>query len=246
MNLVRIFTAIILFALTVTLHAQKREKQTVVINSGSRLTGTILVDSSDYLKLRITSPQVITLSKSEVSVITPEQRTEKPAIDRNGYSIRISVSALTGRNGEGNTGSMSIHLSNGYRFRNGISVGFGTGFEGLDVAVMPVYSDLRYNPLKSRFSPFIWMKSGWSFAFGELDNGPYYYYGYPKSQGGFMFNAGTGVELASWRRNAVNIGIGYRFQKITYKYDHNQNEEIMNEIVTCFNRVEVQLGFIFR
>lgn len=246
MNGTRISTSIILFAITVSLSAQKRGKQTVVLNSGSRMTGTVLVDSSDYLKMRITTPQLITLSKAEVSLITPAKRIEKPAIDRNGYSIRISASALTGRNDEGNIGSMSIHLSNSYRFRNGISVGFGTGFEELDVTVMPVYADLRYNPLKSRFSPFIWMKSGWSFAFGELDNGQYYYYGFPKSQGGFMFNTGTGVELASWRRNAVNIGIGYRYQKITCKYDNSQNEEIMNEVVTYFNRIEVQFGFIFR
>jgi len=246
MKLTKISTAIILILLTVTLSAQKRGKQTVVLNNGSRLTGFVLIDSSDYLKMRITTPQLITLSKSEVSMISPAQKTEKPAIDRNGYSIRISVSALTGRNDEGNIGSMSIHLSNSYRFGNRISVGFGTGFEELDVSVMPVYADLRYDPLKSRFSPFIWMKSGWSFAFGELDYGQYYYYGFPKSQGGFMFNTGTGVELASWRRNAVNIGIGYRFQKITCKYDNSQIEEIMNEVVTCYNRFEVQFGFIFR
>ncbi len=61
-----------------------------------------------------------------------------------------------------------------------------------------------------------------------------------------MFNAGTGIELASWRRNAVNIGIGYRYQKITYKHDHNISEETMKEIITWFNRIEVQFGFIFR
>ena len=32
-----------------------------------------------------------------------------------------------------------------------------------------------------------------------------------------MFNAGTGIELASWRRNAVSLGMGYRYQKIVYE-----------------------------
>ena len=155
MNVIRISTAIILCALTVNLSAQKREKQTVVLNSGSWLTGTILVDSSDYLKVRITSPQVITLKKSDVSLTTPAQSIEKPVADRHGYSIRISASVLTGRNSEGNTRSMSFHLSNGFRFRNGISVGFGAGLEELDVALLPVYTDLRYHPFKSRLSPFV-------------------------------------------------------------------------------------------
>jgi len=247
MNVTRICTAIILFSLTVTLSAQKRERQTIVLKGGSRLTGTILIDSSEFLKMRLRSPQVITLKKSDVSLTTPAQSIEKPVADRHGYSIRISASVLTGRNSEGNTRSMSFHLSNGFRFRNGISVGFGTGLEELDVALLPVYTDLRYHPFKSRLSPFVWTKSGWSFLFGDKDDGQYYYYGtYPEAKGGFMFNAGTGIELASWQRNAVNIGIGYRYQKITFKRVNDWGEVITNERDTYFNRIEVQFGFIFR
>ena len=192
MNVARICTAIILVSLTVTLSAQKSEKQTIVLKGGSRLTGTILVDSSDYLKIRLRSPQVITLKKSEVSLTTPAQSIEKPVIDRYGDSIRISASVLTGLNSEGNIGSMSFHLSNAYQLRNGISIGFGTGFEELNVTVIPLYTDLRYHLLKTRLSPFVWIKSGWSFAFGTLDDGQYYYYDFPKAKGGLMFNAGTG------------------------------------------------------
>jgi hypothetical protein len=249
MKATRVYTAIILFALTVTLSAQKQEKQTVVLNGGSRLTGTILVDSADYLKMRISSPQVIKLKKSEVLLTTPAQNIEHPLTDRHGYSICLSASVLTGHNSEGNTRSLSFHLSNGYQFRNGMSVGFGTGFEELDVALLPVYTDIRYHLFKSRLSPFLWTKCGWSFAFDEKDDGQYYYhyYGnYSELKGGFMFNAGTGIELASWRRNAVNIGIGYRYQKIIFKRVDNWGEEITNELVTSYNRIEVQFGFIFR
>jgi len=247
MNRKRISTAIVFVALTITLSAQEYGKRTVVLNGGSRLTGTILADSSDYLKLRITTPQVITLKKSEVLFTSQVRDIGRPSFDGHGYSIRISASALAGRNDEGNIGNMSFHLSNGYRFRNGISVGFGTGLEELDVAVMPVYADLRYHPLKTRLSPFLWIKSGWSFTFGDLDDGQYYYYGsFPESRGGVMFNTGTGIELASWRRNAVNIGIGYRYQKITYKHSQNLDESVVNEVVTCFNRIELQFGLIFR
>ncbi|HQB36948.1 MAG TPA: hypothetical protein PLI41_05320 [Bacteroidales bacterium] len=247
MNPYRISTLVILIVLTVTLSAQKRDRQTVVFDGGFRLRGTILVDSSDYLKLRITTPQVVTLKKSEISYTTRASDIEKPFIDRHGYWIRISASALTGRNDEGNVGNMSFHFSNGYRFRNGISAGIGTGLEELDVTVMPIYADLRYNILKTRLSPFVWLKSGWSFAFGKLNDGQYYYYGYfPQALGGFMFNAGTGIELASWRRNAVSLGMGYRYQKIVYEQIRQWEGRGTNEIITRFNRIEVQLGFIFR
>ena len=247
MNNKRISAVVVLFALTVTLSAQKRDRQTVVFDGGSRITGTILVDSSDYLKLRITSPQIVTLKKSEISYTVPASGIEKPFIDRHGYWVRVSASALTGRNDEENVGNMSFHFSNGYRFRNGLSLGLGTGLEELDVAVMPLYADLRYNPLKTRLSPFVWLKSGYSFAFGDREEGQYYYYGYyPEARGGFMFNTGAGIELASWRRNAVNIGVGYRYQKIIYRRVNNWVEDMTNELVTNFNRIEIQLGFIFR
>jgi hypothetical protein len=243
----RISFVFFLLVLAVSISAQRLDKQTVVFDNGSRLTGTILADSSDYLKLRITSPQIVTLKKSEISYTMPASDIEKPFIDRHGYWIRVSASALTGRNDEGNVGNMSFHFSNGYRFRNGISAGIGTGLEELDVAVMPLYADLRYNLFKTRISPYVWLKSGYSFAFGNRDEGHYYYYGsYQEARGGFMFNTGAGIELASWRRNAVNIGIGYRYQTVTYKPGYSWVEDMTNELITRFNRIEVQLGFIFR
>jgi len=247
MNAAKIFTTIILIVLTYSLSAQMPEFQTVVLKGGSRLTGIIVADSSDYLKLKITSPQVIKLKKSEVSLISPVQSIERPVTDRHGYSVRISASVLAGRNSEGNTRNKSYHFSNGYQFRNGISIGFGAGLEELDVDLLPVYADVRYQPFKTRLSPFIWIKSGWSYTYDNKDNEKYYNnVSYTESKGGAMLNAGTGIELASWRKNAVTLGIGYRFQKITFRRANNQSIINTNEIVTSFNRMEMQFGFIFR
>jgi len=247
MTRIKIIVTIALIALTVTLSGQKREKQTVVLVGGSRLAGTIIVDSADYLKLRITSPQILTLKKSEVLFSGTARKTKEQIARDHGYSISLSTSVLAGRNDEGNTRSFSFHLLNGYRFRNGLSAGFGAGFEELEVDLLPVYIDLRYYPLKSRLSPYIWTKSGWSFTFSDNDDqqSSYYRY-YPETKGGYMFNAGTGIELASWRRNAVIIGIGYRYQKITFMQADYMDNPITKELVTRFNRIELQFGFIFR
>jgi len=61
-----------------------------------------------------------------------------------------------------------------------------------------------------------------------------------------MFNTGAGIELASWRRNAVNMGVGYRYQKITFRQVNRWNEEVINELVSSFNRIELQFGLVFR
>jgi hypothetical protein len=61
------FTAIaVCVLLTLTATGQHR-KYTVVLNDGSRITGTIVGDSTDFFDLKIASPQVIRIDRSEVS-----------------------------------------------------------------------------------------------------------------------------------------------------------------------------------
>ena len=239
--------AFLFFVTTFTVSAQKRERQEVVLNDGTVIAGTIVADSSDFLKVRIKRPQVITLNKSQIYSTGRVRRSVVNPAEIRGYSIRLSASLLAGRNISGNKGSMSIHLSNGYQFRNGFGAGFGTGIEELDVLVMPVYGELRFRPLKTRLSPFLWMKSGYGFPLSDRDGGDYYYYGYfPESKGGMMFNAGAGLALYSWNRTAVSIGIGYRYQKLIFGQNNIWSQESQNELITHFKRIEVQFGFIFR
>jgi len=247
MNIKKIIIALLLPAITFTVSSQKRERQEVVLNDGTVIAGTIVADSSDFLKVKIKRPQVITLNKSLVYSTGKARRSLTNPAEKQGYSIRLSASILAGRNSSGNTGCMSTHLSNGYQFRNGFEAGFGTGIEKPDVLIMPVYGEMRYQPLKTRLSPFLWIKSGYGFPLNRRADIDYYYYGYStESKGGVMFNAGAGLALYSWNRNAVSIGIGYRYQKLIFGQKNIWRQEAQNELITYFNRVEVQFGFIFR
>ncbi|HOF20525.1 MAG TPA: hypothetical protein PLO24_04675 [Bacteroidales bacterium] len=248
MNDTGIAAVIILFSLSSGLAAQKQEKQTIVLNGGTLITGIILADSPDYLTVKIRSPRVIRINKSEISPGTPALEIERPFSGRQGYAIGLSASVLAGRNSEGNIRDMSFLVSNSYRFRKGLSIGFGTGIEEFDVSLIPVYSELKYYFFRSRLSPYIWTKSGWAFAYDDRKDGEYnhYYNYYPEVKGGFMFNAGSGLELASWRRNAVNMGVGFRFQRLIYSNMTGRGKENLTELVTSIKRIEVQFGFIFR
>ncbi|NLA50212.1 MAG: hypothetical protein GX876_12235 [Bacteroidales bacterium] len=246
MNETGIYAVLILLSLSGSLAAQKQEKQTIVLNGGTLITGIILADSTDYLTVKITSPRVIRVNKSEISPGIPVLNIERPPVERRGYAMGISASVLAGRNSEQNIRDMSILLSNSYRFRNGLSIGLGTGIEEFDLSLIPVYSELRYYFLRSRLSPFIWTKSGWAFAYRDRKEGQYYYYYYPERRGGFMFNTGAGLELASLRRNAVNIGVGYRFQRVIYSSVASRGNGTVTELVNSIKRVEVHFGFIFR
>ncbi len=247
MDIKKIIFVLLFTAIPIAVSSQKRERQRVILNDGSVITGTIVADSDDFLKIKIKRPQVITLSKAHIYSTGTTRRSAYYFGETKGYSIRLSASLLAGSDESGNKASPSIQLSNGYQFKNGFGAGFGTGIEKLDVLVMPVFGELKYQPFKTRLSPFLWLKSGYGFPLSDRDGNVYYYYGnYTESKGGMMFGAGAGVALYSWNRIAVNIGIGYRYQRIIFEQKNTWNHEIQNELVTSFERIEVQFGFIFR
>lgn len=236
----RIFLAALFTAISIIVPAQNRRTETVVLNDGTMIAGKILSDTSGYLVLKVKKPQVLVLKKSQVLA------TGRPSLiyrtDKHGYFINLSASVLAGHGSDGNSGHMSIKLSNGYQLKNGLSFGFGTGIEELDLFLVPVYADIRYHPFTTRVSPYIRVSSGYGIP---CSNRRSMYDYYRETDGGIMFNAGSGITLYSWNRSAVNIEIGYRYQRLSSE-TYSAWRNTTTELVTNFNRIEIQFGFIFR
>jgi hypothetical protein len=232
--------------LTLTATGQQR-KYNVVLNDGSRISGTIIADSAGFLDIKVTTPQIIRIGKSQVSSLETLAYPVKRNLKTEGYYIRFSTGILSGKNENGNQGSLSFHLSNGYLFKNGVAIGIGSGIEELGVVLIPLYADLRYTPLNTGISPYAWLNAGYGFA--TSDQAVYYdIYATSgsKSKGGLLFNTGAGISLFTWQRTAINIGIGYRYQKVTISSDQYWwGGTSVRESVTHFNRLELHLGFIF-
>lgn len=244
--MIRIFATAVCVLLTLSLTGQKQRNQTVVLYDGSRISGTIVGDSADYLDIKVVTPQVIRIGKSQVSSLEAISYPVKKTLKTGGYYIQISASVLAGKDSTGSLSGNSFHFSNGYQFRNGVVAGIGTGLEKMDVTIVPLYVDLRYYPLSTRISPYAWIKSGYGFTTTDK---PYTNYTEPwgESEGGFLFSAGAGIALFTWQRAAINIGIGYRYQKISLSHDEYWwGGNSVRETVTQFNRLELQVGFIFR
>ncbi|MFO7575827.1 MAG: hypothetical protein R6W67_11795 [Bacteroidales bacterium] len=244
--MIRIVAFAVCVFLTLSATGQKRQ-YTVVLNDGSRLSGTIVGDTAGYLDIKVTSPLVIRIGKSHVSSIDALKYPVKKNLKTNGYYIRFSNGFFSGKNESGNQSSLSFHLSNGYQFKNGIAIGIGSGMEEMGVVIVPLYADLRYTPLNSGISPYVWLKTGYGFAIADKD------ITYVESsaadwisEGGFLFNAGTGISMFTWKRTAINVGIGYRYQKVTLCQDfYWWSGTAIRETVTHYNRLELHLGFVF-
>lgn len=244
--MIRIIATAVCVLLTLSLTGQKQRNQTVVLYDGSRISGTIVGDSADYLDIKVMTPQIIRIGKSQISSLEASVYPAKKNLKTEGYYIQIAASVLTGKDSTGSLSGNSFHFSNGYQFRNGIVAGIGTGMEKMNVTIVPLYVEFRYYPLSTKISPYAWIKSGYGFATTDV---PYTNYLEPwgESEGGFLFGAGAGVALFTWQRAAINIGIGYRYQKISLSRDEYWwGGSSVRETVTQFNRLELQVGFIFR
>ncbi len=244
--MIRIYAIAVCVLLTLSATGQQR-KSTVVLNNGSRVSGTIVGDTAGYLDIKVLAPQVIRVSRSQVSSVEPLKYPLKKNLKTNGYYVRLSTGFLSGKNESGNQSSLSFNLSNGYQFKNGIAIGIGSGMEELGVALVPLYADLRFTPLSSGISPYVWLKTGYGFAI--TDQAVAYMNDASadkNSEGGFLFNTGVGISMFTWNRTAINVGIGYRYQKVTLNQDNYWwGGNSVRQTVTQFYRLEFHLGFVF-
>lgn len=245
--MMRIIVSVILIALVIPALSQKETEQTLVLNNGSRISGIIVSDSSDNYYINIAAPQVVAVPKTFVLSVEREQDRQYIATQKNGYYIRFGLSMLVGKSEEGNTNMLSISISSGYKFRNGLMTGIGTGIEEMDMPLLPLYAEFNYHPFNSHASPFIFLKSGYAFSLMEDDEETYWYSYTSEAKGGYLLNAGAGIVLNTWDKVGISIAVGYRFQQVSVTETSNwSRSSYATEYVTRFNRLELQLGFVFR
>jgi hypothetical protein len=239
-----------ILSLSISLNAlsQKSAEQTLILNNGPALTGIIIGDSADYYKVKLLAPQIVNVPKNNISSVVNAGVSGFDRSYRGGYYIHISTSVLAGKGENDQSVNPSLHLSNGIQFMNGLGFGVGTGIEEMNMFLIPAFAEISYHPFDSRVSPYVFMKSGYSFSLMK-DEKATGWYGYNRSAtGGLLFNAGVGILLHTSERFGINIGLGYRYQKtsITESNYYNVWSDYATHYVTDFNRFEIQLGFVFR
>jgi len=191
----RIIFSVIFIALALPALSQKGAEQTLVLNNGSRISGIVVNDSSGNYLVKLSAPQFISVPGSWVSSVEGMGKKQYRYSQRSGYYLRFGVSMLVGKSDESGATMLSISLSNGYKFRNGLMVGIGTGIEEMTMPLLPVYSELHYHPFNTHASPFLFLKTGYAFSLMEDDQNTYWEGYTSEAKGGYLFNAGAGIVL---------------------------------------------------
>jgi hypothetical protein len=243
----RVLLTVLFVSIVLNAEAQRPRRQTIVMVDGSRLSGTIISDTLGYITMKITSPQIVTVTKSEVQYVETSGRNTNPDTQYRGTYLNLSVSEFLGSNEFGKVGTPGIHLNYGYQFRNRLSAGIGTGMENPEVTIMPLYAVLKYYPFKAQASPCILIKSGYGFAVSDRTDNYNNYYTPTTARGGFLFSVGAGVPVYNANKYSITIGAGYRYQRVIFTQEENWfMGGVTRDFVTHINRIELQVGFIFR
>lgn len=90
---------------------------------------------------------------------------------------------------------------------------------------LPVFADVRYDALESKFTPFVDVKGGYSVA-GEFT--------------GAYLSPSIGCRMAITDNLGVNLSVGYTYMKTGYEYGYYYSPSDLN-----LTGVSIRLGFDF-
>jgi len=226
--------------------AQPNSQDAVYLRNGSIIRGKILgTVPGKSTTIETVGRNVLVLAECDIERVVldePIPGKERSDVKPFGYLALADIGFMGGDNN-----NLSMMLTNAWQFKNRISVGAGFGIEKFGYQVIPVYADIRYNLLKGRITPFIFMQGGYSFPLGssqEQNN-----YQETELKGGGMLNPGLGLRLNFNNRNALVFSLGWRYQELhtkwKYTYWYYVQDDQSYEGINFYRRISVRIGFIF-
>lgn len=151
----------------------------------------------------------------------------------------------------------SFTITNGYMFNEHWAAGAGVGFEIFNYNLYPLFAELRYTLWDHKISPFVVIKSGYSFAgfkakhFDELylDWPPYFINDTRlRNYGGFILHPEVGVKVPLNENSDLLFTAAYQYQKTKSiarkEYDQGQFDEW--EHIEEINRLSFGIAIMFR
>ncbi|MEO8761665.1 MAG: hypothetical protein ABI388_09560, partial [Bacteroidia bacterium] len=103
------------------------------------------------------------------------------------------------------SGSFGIQTINGYLFNPNFSLGLGVGLDIYNYkAFMPIFIDARYYFFQEKVTPYAAIGAGCAL---NIDN---------SYRPDIFINPSIGIRFQLLKKNAFNVGMGYRYQGSLY------------------------------
>lgn len=116
----------------------------------------------------------------------------------------------------------SFTITNGYMINKHWAAGAGAGFEVFSYNLFPLFGELRYTVWDQKISPYIVLKSGYSFGGFRSKHFDQLYLDWPpnyinnarlRNYGGFLIHPEIGVKIPLNENSDMLLTAAYRYQK---------------------------------
>lgn len=244
--------AILVVALFLSNSSVAQKKLDVVtLKNGNILKGKIVRQvPGQFLEIETRDKNFWKFDMEDVAEIRfelkqPPKKSDDSIVKQNQtISFEARMGVLAGNSENRHDAPFSLLMSTHYLFKNGLSVGAGTGYEAFGQAQLPVFGELKYHAKINGVHTFAFCQSGYSFSVENKDN---YFYNTSDeydSKGGWLINPGVGFVFGRGSNPNFTLNIGYRFQKIKHKL-YNSYTEDTEYLKEEFNRLSIHLGICF-
>jgi len=125
---------------------------------------------------------------------------------------------------------LQILSTTGYRLSNNFSLGFTTGIDANEIAILPLllHSRWHFAPTK-RVNPYLGASAGW--GIGLARKTPSY-----DTKGGFIGEISAGLQINRGKQTGFSLALAYRWQQYQETYNYFNVEEIYHYKISrlCF------------
>lgn len=239
---------IIILQGNIQVYAQKYTIDVISLKNGDIYKGIIIEQQDpEILRIETLCQNVMNFKMEDILSVSSEKFKPWSAAMPNtfgpkGYLNITDFGMLIGTGNNSKNAIFSISSFNGYGFSSKYVIGAGAGIELFETLMLPLNIETRWVMTDSKFSPFLSVKAGYSFALEDPES----YWGESyNSTGGYLCGTGLGVLIWTNNRNAFELNIQYRYQDIKTIRTYEWSGETTT-LTTKYNRLELRFGFLFQ
>lgn len=240
--------ALVAFLSLVTTVVAQNKKVEVFLKNGSIIKGK-LIEAASPEQIKVKSGGTLWVFKNaevDTVIVGKAGRTLKPA--EIPYFINVEYGVLLGNSNNEDENVGFFHSSFNYRTVQNLYVGAGAGVEYfMEQTYIPAFAKFEYRFRQTRFSPLLFVKTGYLIPGENQDSRIYQDYDsrnvppkYLNAKGGFMVNPGFGFTAYAGENFGFRFSVGYRYHSLSYtgkdKYELEQR----------YNRLCLALGITFK
>lgn len=204
--------------------------KTLYLKDGSFLLGSLVEKSTEVYVWRLTDGTQITIPSDQVRWVKEQKQNFRYLKDgkikqTKGVFGSIMVGGLLEKKlseWSQQDHAASVNVSVGYHLNSKVSLGIGTGYDGYNIPIIPLFLEVSGDLLNNPVTPYYKLSAGYGFIRPTEDQKSNENIDY---KGGVLIHPSIGLKLYTRSNLAWLFDFGYRFQRYDQEFNWDINPQ---------------------